>query len=102
MFPILDFFSFQLCSRTGQDVTLSEKKLDYRLTASQKYAMPATWLKVIVFRFKNRASLFLDICTLKVPSFIYLCRLVETLQTIKVSVFQNFEDFCIETFIQIH
>ena len=41
----------------------------------------------------------------KIPSFIYLCLLVETLQRIKVRVLQNFEDFedfCIEAFMQIH
>ena len=47
-------------------------------------------------------KIILDISILKVPSFIYLCQLVETLQRTKVRVPQNFEDFCIETFIQIH
>ena len=40
--------------------------------------------------------------TLKLPSFIYLCRMVEMLQRIKVRVLEIFKDFCIETFIQIH
>ena len=44
----------------------------------------------------------LDISTLKIPKLIYLCRLVETLQRIKVRVLQKFEDVYIETFIQIH
>ena len=47
-------------------------------------------------------KIILDISDLKVPSFIYSCRLVQTLQRIKVRVLKNFEDFCIETFIRIH
>ena len=44
-------------------------------------------------------KIIIDISTLKVPS---LCWLVGTLWRIKVRVLQNFEDSCIETFIQIH
>ena len=40
--------------------------------------------------------------SLKVPNFIYLSLLGERLQRIKVRVPQNFEDFSMETFIQIH
>ena len=36
-----------------------------------------------------------DPSSLKVPSFIYLCLLVEELQRIKMKALQNFEDFCI-------
>ena len=43
-----------------------------------------------------------DTSSLKVPSFIHLCILVEKSQWIKARVLQNFEDFYIETLIQIH
>ena len=38
-------------------------------------------------------EVFLDTSYLKVPSFIYLCLLVEKLQRIKVKALQNFEEF---------
>ena len=43
-----------------------------------------------------------DTSSLTVPSFFYLRPLEETLRWIKVRVPQNFEDFSIVTFIQIH
>ena len=50
----------------------------------------------------SESDLIFDKLFLNIPSFIYLCRLVETLKWIKVGVLQNFEDFCIETLIKIH
>ena len=38
-------------------------------------------------------EVFFDTSSFKVPSFMYLCLLVEKLQRIKVKALQNFEDF---------
>ena len=43
--------------------------------------------------FKISESVFLDTSSLKVPSFIYLCLLVEKLQRVKVKAVQNCKDF---------
>ena len=44
-------------------------------------------------RHSKLQKVIFDTYSLKVPSFIYLCLLVETLRRIKVKALQNFEDF---------